>query len=132
MQDKGGVIERLVFGSPYETKIGYARVVTDGLYAHVSGTTGLDPDGPDDQPVTDQCRLTLDRIGQALARAGAGFADVVRVTYYLPEASDFEPCWPILREVFGAAPPAATMVVAGLIDPRMKIEIEVTARLRDA
>jgi enamine deaminase RidA (YjgF/YER057c/UK114 family) len=116
--------------SPYEDRIGYCRLVLDDLYAHVSGTTGLDPSGPDDQPVTGQCALALRRIEAALTGAGLGFADVVRVRYYLPDGRDFEPCWPLLRAAFGATPPAATMVVAGLIDPRMKIEIEVTARRR--
>jgi len=65
---------------------------------------------------------------RALADAGASFADVVRVRYILPDAADFEPCWPMLRRCFGTVRPAATMIAAGLADPRMKIEIEVTAR----
>jgi len=79
--------------------------------------------------VRDQCRLALAIIGRALAAAGCSFADVLRVTYVLPDRRDFEPCWPILAEAFGANPPAAMMIVAGLIDPAMKIEIEVTARV---
>lgn len=129
MGDISVALTRISTGSPFEEKIGYSRVVLDGLYAHVAGTTGLDPDGPEDQSALDQCALTLARIGDALGKAGLSLADVVRVTYYLPNADDFEPCWPVLREAFGKAPPAATMVVAGLIDPRMKIEIEVTARM---
>lgn len=99
-------------------------------FVFVAGTTGRDAktgDLPAD--VVGQCRNALAIIGEALAAAGAGFADVVRVTYYLPDAADFEPCWPLLRAAFGTAPPAATMIVAGLIDPAMKIEIEVTAML---
>jgi len=118
---------RIFSGSPYEPQIGYARAVVAGGFIHVSGTTGLDPAGPAEQPVTDQCALTLSRIAVALAEAGAGFADVVRVRYILPDPADFEPCWPLLREAFGTAPPAATMLSCALIDPAMKIEIEVTA-----
>ena len=68
-------------------------------------------------------------VRRALAEAGASFADVVRVTYILPDRTEFEPCWPLLAETFGANPPAATMIEAGLIDPVYRIEIEVTARL---
>lgn len=67
-------------------------------------------------------------IGQALAEAGSSFADVVRVRYILPDATDLEPCWPVLRQYFGEVRPAATMIAARLSDPCMKIEIEVTAR----
>ena len=77
--------------------------------------------------VESQCGNALRIIGTALADAGMGFGDVVRVTYYLPDRTDFEACWPQLRAAFGPAPPAATMVEAGLIDPAMRIEIEVTA-----
>jgi enamine deaminase RidA (YjgF/YER057c/UK114 family) len=72
----------------------------------------------------------LANIEAALREAGAGLADVVRVRYILPDRADFEPCWPALRAAFGEHPPAATMMVAGLADPRMRIEIEVTARRR--
>ncbi|MFV0244300.1 MAG: RidA family protein [Qingshengfaniella sp.] len=123
-------MDRLTTSSPYEAKIGYARVVNDGLYAHVAGTTGLDPDGPADQSAVDQCALTLTRLAAALDMVGLDFSDLVRVTYYLPNGGDFEACWPVLSAAFGDHPPAATMVVAGLIDPRMKIEIEATARMR--
>ncbi|MGB0659975.1 MAG: RidA family protein [Mangrovicoccus sp.] len=122
-------MRRIFTNSPFEKKIGYARAVVADGWVFVSGCTGLAPDGPDDQPVTDQCAETLRRIEAALTEAGASLADVVRVNYILPKAADFEACWPILREAFGKAPPAATMIEAGLIDPRMKIEIEVTARL---
>jgi len=74
---------------------------------------------------TEQC---LKNIGAALAEAGASFEDVVRVTYVLVDAADFPKCWPVLRKYFGVARPAAMMISAGLADPRMKIEIEVTAR----
>ncbi len=123
-------IERITTGSTWEPKIGYARAVVAGGWIFVSGTTGTDhATGAIPEGVTDQCALALQIIGAALERAGASFADVVRVHYILPKAADFEPCWPLLAATFGANPPAATMIEAGLIDPRHKIEIEVTALL---
>ena len=98
-----------------------------GDTVYVSGTTGVAADGAMPEAVLDQCANALATIGRALTEAGACFADVVRVHYILPDPADFEPCWPLLRAAFGAAPPAATMIAAGLIDPAMKIEIEVTA-----
>jgi enamine deaminase RidA (YjgF/YER057c/UK114 family) len=121
---------RISSGSAYEPKIGYCRAVVAEGWVHVAGTTGTDHRTMTVPPaVTDQCRLALEIIGAALAEAGAGFADVVRVRYILPDRRDFPPCWPLLAEAFGANPPASTMIEAGLIDPAMKIEIEVTARL---
>ncbi|MFD7654640.1 RidA family protein [Actinosynnema sp. NPDC059797] len=120
----------ILSGSTFEEQIGYARAVVDGDWVHVSGTTGFDYATmtiPDD--VVAQAEQCLVNIGRALAEAGASFADVVRVTYYLPDAKDFEPCWPVLRRVFGEVRPAATMLECGLADPRMRIEVEVTARL---
>jgi enamine deaminase RidA (YjgF/YER057c/UK114 family) len=126
------VTRRLISsGSPLEADIGYSRAVVDGDYVHVSGTTGYDyatmavADG-----AAEQCEQALANIAAALAEAGCSLADVVRVRYLLPDAADFEPCWPALRAAFGEARPAATMMVCGLIDPRLKIEIEVTARRR--
>jgi enamine deaminase RidA (YjgF/YER057c/UK114 family) len=118
-------------GSRFEEEIGYSRAVVDGDWIFVSGTTGFDYAAmtiSDD--VVAQCEQTLRNIETALAQAGASFADVVRVYYILPRREDFEPCWPVLRRVFGPIKPAATMMVAGLLDPRAKIEIEVTARLQ--
>jgi enamine deaminase RidA (YjgF/YER057c/UK114 family) len=116
------------WGSPFERDIGYARAVVSGDWVFVSGSTGGDPDtGVMPFDVETQCANTLAKIARALRQAGAGFGDVVRVLYILPAAADFEPCWPQLRAAFGSAPPAATMIVAGLIDPAMRIEIEVTA-----
>lgn len=125
-------IRRISSGSPYEPKIGYCRaVVADGLI-HVAGTVGVDQDtGTLPDSVVDQCRNALRVIEQALKEGGAEFSDIVRVTYILPDRRDFEPCWPLLAETFGSNPPAATMIQAGLIDHRMKIEIEVTARIPD-
>ncbi len=118
-------------GSSFERDIGYARAVVDGDWIFVSGTTGFDYAAMTiEGDVVAQAEQCLKNIGVALAEAGSGFADVVRVRYILPDASDFEPCWPVLRRYFGQSRPAATMIVAGLADPRMRIEIEVTARRR--
>jgi len=116
-------------GSPFEADIGYSRAVVDGDWVFVSGTTGFDYGTMTISPdVREQAEQTMRNIGQALAEAGSSFADVVRVRYILPDATDFEPCWPVLRRYFGEVRPAATMIAARLSDPRMKIEIEITAR----
>lgn len=115
-------------GSSFERDIGYSRAVVAGDWVFVSGTTGFDYATmtiADD--VVTQAAQCLRNVEAALAEAGCTFADVVRVRYLLPDAADFEPCWPLLRAAFGAARPAATMMAVGLADPRMKIEIEVTA-----
>jgi enamine deaminase RidA (YjgF/YER057c/UK114 family) len=115
-------------GSTFERDIGYSRAVVVGDWAFVSGTTGFDYATmtiADD--VVAQAAQCLRNVEAALAEAGCTLADVVRVRYLLPDAADFEPCWPLLRAAFGAARPAATMMAVGLADPRMKIEIEVTA-----
>ena len=114
-------IRRISSGGPFEAKIGYCRAVVAGGFVHVAGTVGQG------DTVTDQCRSALEVIGKALEEAGASFAEAVRVTYYLPDAQEFEACWPILSEVFGANPPAATMIECNLIDPKYRIEIELTA-----
>lgn len=124
-----GEAKRISSGSVFEDRIGYCRAVVSGDFVFVSGTTGFDystmtlPEG-----VVEQCQQALLNIETALRGAGATLREVVRVRYILPERADFEPCWPALRRAFGDAPPAATMMVAGLLDPRMRIEIEVTAR----
>jgi enamine deaminase RidA (YjgF/YER057c/UK114 family) len=118
-------------GSSFEARIGYSRAVVDGDWIFVSGTTGFDYKTmtiSDD--VVEQAEQVMKNIAEALAAAGSGFADVVRVHYILPDPADFEPCWPVLRRYFGDVRPAATMIAAGLIEPRIKIEIEVTARKR--
>ncbi len=122
---------RIASGSAYEDLIGYARaVVDDDGFVFVSGCTGTDPATMTlPAGVEAQCRAALATIAAALAEAGASFADVRRVRYILPDAADFAPCWPQLRAAFGEARPAATMIVAGLLDPAMRIEIEVTARI---
>ncbi|MBT9504278.1 MAG: RidA family protein [Burkholderiaceae bacterium] len=118
-------------GSTFEHDIGYSRAVVDGDWVFVSGTTGFDYQtmtvSDDLLEQTEQC---LKNIGAALSEAGAGFTDIVRITYVLPNAAEFPACWPVLRRYFGEVRPAAMMISAGLADPRMKIEIEVTARKR--
>jgi enamine deaminase RidA (YjgF/YER057c/UK114 family) len=118
-------------GSTFEQEIGYSRAVVDGEWVFVSGTTGFDYASmsiPDDVVAqTEQCFVNL---SAALSAADASLADVVRVTYILPDAALFPRCWPVLRRHFGEIRPAATMISAGLADARMKIEIEVTARKR--
>jgi enamine deaminase RidA (YjgF/YER057c/UK114 family) len=115
-------------GSTFEKEIGFSRALVCGPWIFVSGTTGFDystmtiSDSLEEQ--TQQC---LRNIESALQQAGAGFNDVVRVTYVLPNGDDFPQCWPILRKYFGDVRPAAMMISAGLADPRMRIEIEVTA-----
>lgn len=116
-------------GSTFEAEIGYSRAVVDGDWVFVSGTTGFDYATmtiADD--VAAQAEQCLRNIGAALEQAGASFADIVRVTYVLPRGEDFAACWPVLRKYFGDVRPAAMMISAALLDPRMKIEIEVTAR----
>jgi enamine deaminase RidA (YjgF/YER057c/UK114 family) len=116
-------------GSTFEHDIGYSRAVVDGDWVFVSGTTGFDYTTMTiAEDVVEQAEQCLRNIEHALEQAGASFSDVVRIRYILPRAEDFPACWPVLRRVFGEIRPAATMIAAGLSDPRMKIEIEVTAR----
>jgi enamine deaminase RidA (YjgF/YER057c/UK114 family) len=118
-------------GSTFEAQIGYSRAVVAGNWVFVSGTTGFDystmsiADGLLEH--TEQC---LRNIESALRQADASLQDVVRVTYVLPNGSEFEQRWPVLRKYLGEVRPAAMMISAGLADPRMKMEIEVTALKR--
>lgn len=118
-------------GSTFEAEIGYSRAVVQGDWIFVSGTTGFDYTSmtiaDDIEQQTEQC---LANISQALAQAGSSLADVVRVTYVVPNGNEFPRCWPVLRKHFGDVRPAAMMISAGLADPRMRIEIEVTALRR--
>lgn len=117
-------------GSRFEQEVGYARAVVLGDTIYVSGTTGFDYQTMTIAPgVVTQCDQALRNIERALREGGASFADVVRVRYFLRDAQEFPPCFPLLRAAFGGARPAATMlVVAGFADPAIRIEIEVTAR----
>jgi enamine deaminase RidA (YjgF/YER057c/UK114 family) len=125
-------VRRLISsGSSFERQIGYSRAVVDGDWVFVSGCTGFDyttmtlADG-----VVAQAEQALQNVDAALREAGATIADVVRVRYLLPDRTEFEPCWPVLQRWFGEVRPAATMLVCGLLDPAMRIEVEVTARVR--
>ncbi len=115
-------------GSTFEQEIGYSRAVAQGDWVFVSGTTGFDystmtiADG-----IKAQAEQCLRNIDSALKQAGSSLKDVVRVTYVVPEAQEFQECWPVLRKYFGEVRPAAMMISAKLLDPRMRIEIEVTA-----
>jgi enamine deaminase RidA (YjgF/YER057c/UK114 family) len=116
-------------GSTFERDIGFSRAVVDGDWIFVSGTTGFNYSTMTlSDNVVEQVEQCMANIKHALAEAGGRIEDVVRVHYILPNPADFEACWPVLRRYFGEVRPAATMFVAPLIDPGIKIEIEVTAR----
>ena len=118
-------------GSTFEKSTGYSRAVVDGDWVFVSGTTGFDYATMTIQDdAVAQCEQALKNIEAALKQANVTFADVVRVHYLMTDAADFERCWPAMGKVFGDVRPACTMMVVGLADPRMKIEIEVTGLLR--
>ncbi|MDQ6684481.1 MAG: Rid family hydrolase [Pseudomonadota bacterium] len=118
-------------GSAFEAEMGYSRAVVAGDWVFVSGTTGFDYAAMTiEDDVVAQAEQCFANIAAALAQAGASLADVVRVVYVVAEMAEFERCWPVMRRHFGAVRPAAMMITAGLADPRMKIEIEVTALKR--
>jgi enamine deaminase RidA (YjgF/YER057c/UK114 family) len=123
------MVHHISSGSPFERDMAYSRALVDGDWIFVSGTTGYDyatmTISDDVATQTDQC---FRNIAKALEQAGASLANVVRVHYILPNAADFPQCWPAMRKHLGDVRPAATMFSAGLADPKMKIEIEVTAR----
>jgi len=115
-------------GSTFEQEIGYSRAVVQGDWIFVSGTTGFDYSTMTiAEGVRAQAEQCLRNIESALRQAGSSLRDVVRVTYILPDAKEFQECWPVLRQYLGDVRPAATMISAALLDPRMRIEIEVTA-----
>ena len=120
---------RVSTGSPFEEKIGYSRAVAIDGWVFVAGTTGYDY-ATMTMPATiaEQCRNALQTIDAALCELGASLNDVVRVRYIVPDASEWQDCWPITSEAFATARPAATMISAALQEAEMKIEIEVTAR----
>jgi enamine deaminase RidA (YjgF/YER057c/UK114 family) len=122
---------RISSGSRFEEEIGYSRAVVDGDDIFVSGTTGYDYATMTlAKGVVAQCERVFANIDAALREAGATMDDVVRVTYIVPDRADWPACWPVTRKWLGRARPAATLLVAGLMDEAMKIEIQVTARLR--
>lgn len=120
-------------GSEFEATIGYSRAVVDGDYVFVSGTTGFDyATMRIANNVVEQAQQCFENIAMALREAGSSLDNIVRVHYIFPNKADFEPCWPIFKKYLSVARPAATMIVAGLWDDRMKLEIEVTARMAQA
>ena len=120
-------------GSPFEAQIGYSRAVAQGPFVFVSGTTGFNYETMTiEDDVAAQAEQCLKNIDHALRQAGSSLADAVRVTYVLPNGDDFEACWPVLQKYFGDVRPAAMVLSAQLLDPRMKIEIEVTAMKQTA
>jgi enamine deaminase RidA (YjgF/YER057c/UK114 family) len=123
------MVRRLISsGSTFEQKIGYSRAVVAGDWVFVSGTTGFDYSTMSiSDSLIEQTEQCLKNIDSALQEANSSLQDVVRVTYVLPNGAEFEQCWPVLRKYFDKVRPAAMMISAGLADPRMKIEIEVTA-----
>jgi enamine deaminase RidA (YjgF/YER057c/UK114 family) len=133
-QREGEMPRRLISsGSSFEKSIGYSRAVVDGDWVLVSGTTGFDyATMTIQEDVVAQCEQALRNIEAALKQANCTFADVVRVHYLMTSAADFERCWPAMGAVFGEVRPSCTAMVVGLVDPRMKIEIEVTALRRRA
>lgn len=123
-------VRHISTGSPFEEQFGYSRAVVVDGWVFVSGTTGYDYTSmtmPED--VVDQCRNAFATIEQSLKEAGSSMDDVVRVNYILPLGSDFAHCAPVTSAVFAKAKPAATMIIADLMQAEMKIEIEVTARV---
>lgn len=123
-------IRHISTGSPFEAQIGYSRAVVVDGWVFVAGTTGYDYKAmimP--EPIADQCQNALDTIAKVLAEAGSSLDDVVRVNYIVPDPDAWPACWPLVSKAFAMARPAATMIAAGLQNPEMKIEIEVTARL---
>jgi enamine deaminase RidA (YjgF/YER057c/UK114 family) len=115
-------------GSTFEEEIGFSRAVVDGDWIFVSGTTGFDyAKMTISDNIVEQTQQCLLNIQAALHAANSSLRDVVRVTYILPNGAEFKDCWPVLRKFLGDVRPAATMISAELMDPRMKIEIEVTA-----
>lgn len=119
-------------GNPLEAQVGYSRAVVQGDWCFVAGTTGRDPaTGVVPHDVADQARVALGIIEAALTEGGFAFADTVRVTYYVTDLAYAEPVYGVVGPVFADIRPAATMVVvAGLVTPELKVEIEVTALRR--
>lgn len=117
-------------GSEFESQIAYSRAVVDGDFVFVSGTTGYDYSTMTiSENVVEQTEQCLKNIQQALQSAGSDLSGIVRARYILPNKADFEACWPVFQKYLGSVLPAITVFEAGLLDDKMKIEIEVTAKL---
>ncbi len=115
-------------GSIFEKSIGYSRAVVQGDWMFVSGTTGFNYETMEiSENVVEQAEQTFRNIKAAMEQGGFSLTDAVRVHYLMLDVKDFEPCWPVLQKYLGDIRPAATMFVTSMADPRMKIEIEVTA-----
>jgi enamine deaminase RidA (YjgF/YER057c/UK114 family) len=115
-------------GSPFETQIGYSRAVVAGPWVFISGTTGFDYKSMTiSDNVVEQAEQCFRNVAGVLEQAGVSFADVVRINYLVTRREDFEPIWPVLQRYLGEIRPACTVIVAQLLDPRMLIEVEVTA-----
>ena len=124
------MVKHISSGSEFEERIGYSRAVVDEHYVFVSGTTGYNYDTMSiSTDVVEQAEQCFKNIEAALQEAGSSVDDIVRVHYIFPNKHDFEPCWPVFKRYLAKAKPAATMIVAGLLDDDMKLEIEVTAKL---
>ncbi len=120
-------------GSVFEQQVAYSRAVVDGDYVFVSGTTGFDYSSMSiAEGVVEQAEQCFRNIEAALIEAGSGLAAIVRIRYIVPQREYFEPCWPVIQKYLGKVRPAATLIIAGLLDERMKLEIEVTARVSSA
>ena len=119
-------------GSDFESKIGFSRAVIDGQYIFVSGTTGYNYETMSiSDDLLEQAEQCFQNIEKVLKKAGCGLDQIVRVHYIFPKREDFEPCWPIFKKYLGETRPAATMLVADLMNEKMKLEVEVTARIND-
>jgi enamine deaminase RidA (YjgF/YER057c/UK114 family) len=122
-------MRRISTNSAFEKAAGYSRAVVDEDYVHVAGTTGFDYESMSiSDDVAEQAHQAFANVARTLAAARCSFSDLVRVRYYLTDAADFEVLAPVFKQYLGPTPPAATAVVAQLIDPRIRIEIEATAR----
>ena len=116
-------------GSAFEKTAGYSRAVVDGDWVFVSGTTGFDYAKMSiSEDIVEQTHQTFRNISAALEQTGMSLKDVVRAHYILTDAADWQKVAPVFGEYFGDIRPANTTIVCGLVDPRMKIEIEVTAK----
>ncbi|PIQ24228.1 hypothetical protein COW36_10425 [bacterium (Candidatus Blackallbacteria) CG17_big_fil_post_rev_8_21_14_2_50_48_46] len=122
-------MQRISSGSVFESEIGYSRAVIVGDLIFVSGTTGYDyaTHSIAADPL-EQAEQAFQNIEKTLAQAGACFADILSVRYIFTDRQDFERCKPVLKKYLGEVKPAATLLIAGLLDPQMKLEIEVIAR----
>lgn len=130
MAGTGMCRQRVSSGSPFEPRIGFSRAVRVGSLVLVSGTAPIWPDGSCDPDPEAQARRCLEIVVAALREAGAGPEHVVRTRMYLTDAKDADAVGRAHGAVFGDVRPAATMlVVAGLLDPRWKVEIEAEAIL---